>query len=71
MHSSTTSRPGIFPWLYEAMLRDADDLDQQLARCSITVSSSESFDKFAKKQKELEEKEENYSQANHQASITV
>ena len=72
LSGSSGVRPCLFCLATKADIqtaRDADDLDQQLARCSITVSSSESFDRIAKKQKELEEKEENYSQANHQASL--
>lgn len=45
---------GTFPWLFEAMLRDAEDLDFELTRSNITLSSSnQSFEIAAAKHKIL------------------
>ena len=60
---------GIFPWLYEAMLRDSDALDLELACSGANVPGSDSFTIIAEKQKALQEKQEKYSQEAHQASV--
>jgi len=44
---------GIFPWLYEAMLRDAEKLDLMVARSDLELQSSESFAAAATKQQQL------------------
>ena len=44
---------GIFPWLFDAMVRDAEELDLQLAKSLLTIQSSASFNEVAAKQKQL------------------
>ena len=45
---------GIFPWLYEAMLRDAETIDLMLARSYLDVNST-AFSAVVEKQKSLDE----------------
>ena len=64
---------GIFPWLYEAMLADAKQLDCQLAAkvgcAGILVSDSEQFSEAAKLGSTLAEKKQNQVELEQQVSL--
>ena len=61
---------GIFPWLYEAMIRDTDSLDLSIARSGQSITDSAEFNAIAEQQREFNEMMENLNQASAEAEAT-